>query len=211
MSKADLRPPLPNFERPPVAEVILSVAFEPVQGLGVIELARLWEEKFRGEFPGVEEQPPWQMPIERLSSSPGTPNVSLEVFSSPPMPRLWFISERGTELVQVQRDWFARNWRKMDSPEGYPRYASLRRPFEEALSSLANGLEAEGVLEGLGEYGLVSVTVREVRQLGLGVVMAERPQLGPIGVAHAHVHGKKTGGRKNVLAKGCSPIVWPFS
>jgi uncharacterized protein (TIGR04255 family) len=47
--------------------------------------------------------------------------------SSFPMPRLWFTSEDGHQLVQVQHDLFILNWRKLDPPADYPRYERLRQ------------------------------------------------------------------------------------
>jgi uncharacterized protein (TIGR04255 family) len=46
-----------------------------------------------------------------------------------PFPRLWFVSESGCELVQVQRNRFIRNWRKTEGNPEYPRYETLRQSF----------------------------------------------------------------------------------
>jgi hypothetical protein len=71
-------------------------------------------------------------------------------------------------------------------------------------------LAPEDLLTDFDGYGLVAFTAAEARKLGLGVAPAELPDDGPRGLAHAHVHGKKTGAIKNALAKGCEKLIWPF-
>ncbi len=116
---------LPEFQRPPLIEVVLSVGFEPISGLGFRELARLWVETFSRAFPKVEEQGRYEMPPEDVRPR-GIPR--LRVQTTPPASRLWFVDEPGSQLVQIQNDWFARNWRKVGSGD-YPRYLNLREPF----------------------------------------------------------------------------------
>jgi len=45
-------------------------------------------------------------------------------------PRLWFVNADNSELIQVQRDRFIRNWRQTDNGPDYPRYENLRVAFE---------------------------------------------------------------------------------
>ena len=61
--------------------------------------------------------------------------AKLELSNLPPLPRAWFISEDDTRLVQVQRDRFIYNWRKIDSDSEYPRYESLIDSFQEYLET----------------------------------------------------------------------------
>src|SRR5207245_264908 len=40
-------------------------------------------------------------------------------------------------------DWFARNWRKMETKKDYPRYPAIRRCFDEDLSHFQSFVESE--------------------------------------------------------------------
>lgn len=65
------------------------------------------------------------------------------------MPRVWFLNTLGTELVQIQRDRFVRNWRKTDTIQQYPRYSSLREQFLGDFNAFREVVEQEnwGCLE----------------------------------------------------------------
>ncbi|MGA3029623.1 MAG: TIGR04255 family protein [Candidatus Limnocylindrales bacterium] len=132
--------PLPDYESPPVVEVVLAVGFRPLPGLRLIQLAQLWESEFRSSFPTVEEQPPVAVQMERLDDQREGPSLRFDLMQTPPLPRLWLLSETGTQLVQVQNDWFARNWRKMAPVADYPRYPNLKEPFSVDFGKLAEFL-----------------------------------------------------------------------
>lgn len=119
---------LPEFDNPPVIEVALSVQFERLS-LSAAHLGLVWE-KFRGRFPVIQEMPELEAALERFDPpEKGVPGVRVEV-GSMPIPRFWFINEAGSELVQVQRDRFIRNWRKTEGQPNYPRYDNLRTAFD---------------------------------------------------------------------------------
>lgn len=120
-----------NFEQPPVAEVVIAVSFEPISGLALVDLGLLWDAKFRESFPFTEEQPPFEMPIERFPGRDQGTAVSFQLTQRFPRPRVWFLDEARVGLVQIQDNWFARNWRRMPSGGDYPRFASLRSSFEQ--------------------------------------------------------------------------------
>jgi hypothetical protein len=50
---------LPIFEAPPVVEVVLSVAFDPISALTNTRMVEAWTEVFRDYFPSIEEKPPY--------------------------------------------------------------------------------------------------------------------------------------------------------
>jgi uncharacterized protein (TIGR04255 family) len=126
-----------EFKSPPITEVGLAVSFQPL-GFGIIDLGDLWREKFASEFPVVQEQPPIQLPVERFDRAPAEqPTFSFDLVPAPTLPRLWFLNETGTELLQVQSEWFGRNWRETaESDQKYPLYATLREAFERNYRSL---------------------------------------------------------------------------
>lgn len=136
----------PSFEAPPVVEVVLSVGFQPIAPLRWFHMARLWDEQFKVRFPRVEEQARYEMPMESLGKQTG-PSVSLELLTTPPLPRLWFVDGAGSQLVQVQNDWFARNWRKAPGAVEYPRYPKLSELFRADLEAFQQYLRSEDLGE----------------------------------------------------------------
>lgn len=118
----------PSFRKPPVTEVVLAAAFKSL-ALSIPDIGLLWE-AFRSEFPRVEEQPPYDPPTELFEAGYAGPPVSFEIFPSPPLPRIWMLSEDQTELLQLQRNWFACNWRKVAPEDKYGRWPSRWGSFE---------------------------------------------------------------------------------
>src|SRR5215211_94385 len=96
---------LPDFDRPPVIEVILSMQFATLEKLKSVHMGLLWE-RFRSEYPDVSEQATINAVFETFGAPQPSqlgPAVQFEQFLSPPMPRYWF-EKRGTpELLQVQQ------------------------------------------------------------------------------------------------------------
>lgn len=134
-----------EFSNPPIIEVVLSVAFEPISGLTVPNLVLAWDKKFKNLFPESEEQPPYRLPIETFGPERYSSGLRLEVGGMPLAPRFWFLDKEGTNLLQLQRDWFARNWRKQDEAGTYIRYATLREAFKGDFSSFVDFVNEEGL------------------------------------------------------------------
>lgn len=88
-----------TLPQPPVVEVAMGVQFHPLLGLRGITLAPL-REHWRAAHPRVEEQAPLPPAIE------GGPahGIALQVgFGPVPTVRHMFVSEAGSELVQLQK------------------------------------------------------------------------------------------------------------
>ncbi len=124
-------PPLPDYEHPPVTEVVLSVQFAPLAGLNVLHVGPLWE-KFRERYPRFEEQALLAPILETLSES-NRPDIRLQFDfgEKPTLPRLWFLDAPGNRLLQIQPDRFIHNWRKAGEGDTYPRYEAIRETFEQ--------------------------------------------------------------------------------
>ena len=118
---------LPSFARPPVSEVVLALQFEPLDALQVHHFGLLWTD-FRSEYPKVQMQPPLEPATEIFPAVAINPQIRFELQSFP-LPRAWFLSECGDDVVQIQRDRFMHNWRKTPKGRPYPRYSELRRSF----------------------------------------------------------------------------------
>ncbi len=120
-----------DFEHPPVIEVVCGVLFKPLEALLAPHLGILWQ-KFKDEYPTCQEQPPLASVIERFDESP---SVQIEFTDRPPLPRTWLIHRDENGIVQVQRDRFLHNWRKVRPDDEYPHYDSVIAMFRERLAS----------------------------------------------------------------------------
>ena len=135
---------LPSFHNPPVTEVVASVSFKQVPGLSSVALARFWEHHLADDFPRIEEQPPYEPPIERFGS-PAPMGLPFQLETGFPSPRLWFLTDDGSELLQCQRNWFACNWRKVHPDDQYARWPSRRAAFANWYGRLLEFLDSEGL------------------------------------------------------------------
>ena len=136
--------PLPSFARPPVNEVVLSLAFDQPPGLGVAHLGDYWHRHLKADLPTIEEQPPYHRPFEILGPPSPLP-MNVQLLERPPTPRLWAKSVDSTRLVQLQPDWFAFNWRDTSPADvTYPRWPSIEKAFLDQLHKLDTYLGAEG-------------------------------------------------------------------
>ena len=132
---------LPDFRKPPLAETVLSLQFEPVAGLTTAHVGLLWE-RFRKHFPVIGEHPPLTPVFEKFDPpSPAQVEVTFE--DRPPVPRVWFLNEAGSELIQVQPDRLIHNWRKMEGLDPYPRYEPIRDMFRDEVAVLEEFLRDE--------------------------------------------------------------------
>jgi uncharacterized protein (TIGR04255 family) len=62
-----------------------------------------------------------------------------------PEMRHWFLTADGQELIQLQREWFACNWRKVEEGAAYDRWRKRRTVFERHYSDLEEFVAREGV------------------------------------------------------------------
>ncbi len=138
---------LPDFENPPINEVVVGVQLQPIRGLTAAHMGLFWSE-IRDRFPRTEEQGPLTPVLElfgKAASEP--PPFSIRAGTKPDPPRVWFLTESGSQLVQLQQDRLHYNWRRTEG-EQYPRYSSLRGSFEKEAKHLSDFITREG----LGEF-----------------------------------------------------------
>ncbi len=125
---------LPEFDRPPVVEVAVSIQFEtPV--LGLPQIMRWWI-LVRDAFPGFEQVAPIP-PAAESFDNPKVPQplVQFQLLNAPPVPRIFLKKAADTELIQIQQDRFGYNWRKLKSEDDYPRYTTIRSSFLQQLDA----------------------------------------------------------------------------
>jgi uncharacterized protein (TIGR04255 family) len=119
--------------------------FQPLGNLRAVHIGLLWLFLGRNNFPTTEEQPPVSTPFERI----GLPRPALlpriQLLNMPLLPRYLFINPSGNEILQVQSDRFAFNWRKRGDDDVYPRYEYVRSRFEYYVKLFEEFLSQENI------------------------------------------------------------------
>ena len=116
-----------HFARPPVDEVVLSVLLRPLNRLLAPHLGDIWQEFKQDRFVDIAEHPPVIPAVEKFPNPTKKTELRINV---PDLPRLWFIHEDDSQIIQVQRDRFTFNWRKTESHQKYPGFSVILERFE---------------------------------------------------------------------------------
>lgn len=154
---------LPDFADPPVAETVLSVQFESVTAMRAAHFGMFWGQII-DRFPTTEEHSELSHVVEQFPDQPRSVGIQFEAVEVPPTPRFWFINGSGTELVQLQRDRFIKNWRKVGPEQNYPRYETVREGFESDFSLFKRFVSANN----LGQIGIDQCEVTYVNHIVAG-------------------------------------------
>jgi len=133
---------LPDFANPPVDETALSIQFQPIPKFNIPHFGLYWS-IVRREYPNFEVQQPIGHVTEQFGPAVRSGRQLGFALLELPEVRCWFIDESGTKLVQVQRDHFVHNWRKITGSEVYPRYPILRASLEREWRRFREFLEQE--------------------------------------------------------------------
>ena len=131
-------PIISPFVNPPINELALAVQFEP-QTVDYMQTAK-YRERVKEDFPQREEQiarPP--IGESFTAPAPGLP-IHIGMIEMPTMPRFWFLSEDEAELVQLQHDLLAFNWRRRSAGAAYPGYGACRSNLQRLLAELESVL-----------------------------------------------------------------------
>lgn len=168
-------PGLPHFRSPPVSEVVLSVQFDPLSKLQIHHFGLLWLE-FRARFPKVESRPPIDRQVETFHKEPaGQPQIAFELVNPFITPRVWFVSETGCELLQVQQDRFIVNWRRIKL-EKYPRYPHVKSMLEREFAIFSDFVSEQK----LGSIVANQCEVTYINQIEPGSVWEKHSQVGRV-------------------------------
>ena len=135
---------LPDFSNPPVVETVLSVQFDRLPTLGTAHFGLYWNE-VRDRFPSTEEHGELPPVFERSPEQPQpVVGIQFQALEAPPTPRFWFVDERGNELLQIQKDRFIKNWRKVGEGDLYPRYETVREGFDSDFLGFSRFISRNG-------------------------------------------------------------------
>ena len=132
---------LPDYEDPPVNEVVIGVQFARTAITGAH--AGVFWEQLRDRFPNTAEQPPLDPQIEFFEPF----RFQLPTFGITAWPgsRHWFISDDQVDLVQVQSDRFLYNWRRGPNNAPYPHFEALYERFRTIADQWSEYLNALGL------------------------------------------------------------------
>ena len=152
----------PNYKSPPVIEVVCGILFKNIHALIAPHLGLLWE-KYKSEYPICSEVSPLAPAIERFDDQE-TPPKGFQIAEVPPLPRIWFIHEKENGIIQVQRDRFLHNWKKIRPEDAYPHYPVVIKLFKERLSQFVLFLQENK----LGEIEPLQYEMTYINHIPLG-------------------------------------------
>ncbi|WP_119418875.1 TIGR04255 family protein [Desertibaculum subflavum] len=158
----ELPRPLPQFDRPPVTEVAISVAFARLPRWRNPHAGLFWS-RVADEYPDTETKPPIENIMERFGDDmwfreAGPRSEPTDSDES----RAWFLARPDNYLIQVQSDRFVVNWRKRNPQNVYPRYTAEMRPRFLREWGRFKGFVAE---QGLGALDLQQCEVTYVNDI----------------------------------------------
>jgi hypothetical protein len=107
----------PEFEQPPINEIVIGVSFQRPPRLTLAQLGRFWG-NIQKDFPATEDH----SPIGDLAGATLADGL--------PLPRLWLVEASGNKLLQLQVDRFYLNWRRQRDGDEYPRFHALLKLFD---------------------------------------------------------------------------------
>lgn len=162
-----------DFDNPPIAEVVAAVKFKRLPDQALVHFGTLWQSQLAESFPQVQERPPYAAPIERFGREALASQLRVIVENQMPSPRLWFLNEAGDELLQLQRDWFACNWRKVDAGSSYSHWPARRATFNKWYSALDSYLTKVG----LGPLVPEQCEVTYINHVHVGAVWKDHTEL----------------------------------
>lgn len=128
---------LPEFERPPLDEVLCSLAFRQMPGFTPQKAINFWR-LFSEHYPNFEIMPP--VPLEREEFGGPAPRFTLPTLMVPGQAsalRFWFLTADDDRVVQIQRDRITHNWRSRPASDGYVRFPNVFSEFKEKVKSFS--------------------------------------------------------------------------
>jgi uncharacterized protein (TIGR04255 family) len=126
-----------EFRNPPLAEVSFGVRYRTPPEFSTAYIGRFWAQ-IAAEFSQALDRPPI---LDQHAVS--GPTVGFEGAFAP---RVWLVHKDQALLLQIQRDRFYVNWRRLgDTPNGYPSFANLKPSFMKYLGEWRSFMDASGL------------------------------------------------------------------
>ncbi len=118
------------FANPPIVEMVFSVQFTQLNSVQFSTWINYWH-SIRETYPNIEIFPPIPDFTPAPLDTDGIAGLHLGELRGDDL-RLWLMTADKSELLQVQRSRFVRNWRKISLDGKYPKYDALKPQFEES-------------------------------------------------------------------------------
>lgn len=133
---------LPDFDNPPVVEVVLGVQFDRIQDFRQGHFGRFWD-IVQDRYPLTQDHPRLESPFFMPDEGAPQPWFKVQMVGSLPTHRAWFMSSDEERLIQLQDDRLIHNWRYRGRT--YPRFESLRDEFWALLGAFRSTLEGSEI------------------------------------------------------------------
>ncbi|HLQ26814.1 MAG TPA: TIGR04255 family protein [Acidiferrobacterales bacterium] len=127
-----------DFKSPPVVEVICGVLFSTAKPIRAAHIGAFWN-SVRTDFPATQEVPPLPPVLEET----GGMSFQFQISTSPEIPRTWFVTEDGRQIIQMQPDRFLLNWKKAAQEDEYPRFEFVIEQFEGRFQAFTSFVDRE--------------------------------------------------------------------
>jgi uncharacterized protein (TIGR04255 family) len=133
---------IPSYSKPPVVEVVWAAHFPPLEWMTAAHAGVYWQ-LVQKDFPNCDEQVPME-PKEEPAELLRPPQPIATLLQKPPLCRQWFVSASGNDVIQLQRDWFCVNWRKVRQEDQYPRYERMAESFAARWTQFCDFVKQQG-------------------------------------------------------------------
>lgn len=173
-----------DYEKPPVVEVVCGITFKPLEELLAPQFGLFWQQ-LREEYPQCREVSPLVHIVETYDAE--RVDAQVELRNVPPLPRIWFVSKEEHFILQLQRDRFLHNWRKLTPDDDYPRYGKVIARFCDMLDQFRAFLAEEGI----PKYDPVQYEMTYINHMPLGDGWASFGEVGRVFPDFAWRHGEE--------------------
>jgi uncharacterized protein (TIGR04255 family) len=136
--------PLPDFEKPPVIEVVYGMQFSPLPELRTPLIGLFWQ-TIKTDYPKFKEMPVLAPVIERFDQEGKTEQATLELLQEAPLPRMFFLDAHENLVMQIQNDRFLHNWKRVNDDDIYPRFNVVSDKFFQAWERFCEFCRAENI------------------------------------------------------------------
>lgn len=166
--------PLPEYDNPPVIEVVCGLQFKENPRLHAAALGLFWQ-RLRPEYATCEPQAPLGHVIEQVGGQPAV-EQEVEVTRIPPAPRFFLIHQSPCWLAQVQGDRLLHNWRKEREIDEYPRFPAVYERFARVWKQFREFCEQEDI----GQPTIDQLEVTYINHIVAGEGWSDNGEIGRV-------------------------------
>lgn len=139
--------PLPKFDKPPVAETVLSAQFARLPKFKTAHAGIFCESHLGKDWSNLEEQPRIDDMFERFGDErKWGPMGALRFLTSLEAQRTQIIGSDVTRMIQIQDSRFIYNWKKGDAGT-YPSYSATLSEFQKLYTRFGDFVKSSGLGE----------------------------------------------------------------